>query len=83
METKNQDNIANGIGCPKCGSTNIGVQVVSETKKRDCLTVLFMLILLFIPILGWIVLFILLTGQSSKTQKYAICHNCGHSKKIG
>ncbi len=46
--------------CPKCGNT-ANVQAVSEVQRRGCLTVLIYLILLCIPILGWIVLFALLS----------------------
>ena len=62
--------------CPKCGGP-MQVQAVSELQKRGCLTVIFYLILLCIPILGWIVLFILLRGRKSKIKSYAVCQRCG------
>lgn len=46
-----------GIRCPWCGSPNVHVQAVSEVKQRGCFTVLLYLILLCIPVVGWIALF--------------------------
>ena len=42
--------------CPKCGSDRVQVQLVSEIRKRGCLSVLLYLILLCIPVIGWIAL---------------------------
>lgn len=64
--------------CPKCGSSNVTVQAVAEIKKRGCLTVLLYIVLLFIPIIGWIALFMLLRGRKSKTVNYNVCQDCGH-----
>lgn len=66
--------------CPKCG-TEMQAQVTSEMKKRGCLTVLLYIVLLFIPIIGWIALFMLLRGRKSKTVTYMVCPNCGYKKK--
>ena len=63
--------------CPKCQSENVTVQAVAEMKKRGCLTTLLYIILLFVPIIGWIALFLLLRGKKSKTKNYAVCQNCG------
>lgn len=68
--------------CPKCTSTQVQVQAVSHLKRRGCFTVLFYLILLCIPVLGWIALFSLLRGRKSKTVSYAVCQNCGNSWKV-
>ena len=68
--------------CPKCGSENIQVQALAETKKRGCFTVLLYIFLLFIPIIGWIALFMLLRGKKSKTVSYALCQNCGNRWKV-
>ena len=68
------------MSCPKCGH-GMQVQAVAEVKKRGCLTVLFYIILLFIPIFGWIVLFLLLRGQKSKTVTYRVCQFCGYQRK--
>ena len=67
--------------CPKCGSENTNVQAVSEMKSRGCLTVIFYLILLIIPVAGWIVLFMVLKGRKSKTISYGVCQDCGHRWK--
>jgi hypothetical protein len=63
--------------CIKCGRENVQVQVVSETQKRGCLSVLLYIILLCIPVIGWIALFMLLRGRKSKTRNYYVCQNCG------
>ena len=63
--------------CPKCGSAYVQVQAVPEIKKRSCLTGLLYIILLFVPVIGWIALFLLLRGRKSKTRAYAICQACG------
>lgn len=67
--------------CPNCGNENVQVQAVSEMRSRGCLTVFIYLILLFIPIIGWIALIMLLRGRKSKTVSYAVCQNCGHRWK--
>lgn len=68
--------------CPKCNSTNVTVQAVAENHKRGCLTVLIYIILLVIPVIGWIALFCLLRGRKSKTISYAVCQDCGHRWKV-
>lgn len=64
--------------CPNCGSQNVSIQAVAEQKKRGCLSVLLIIILLLIPIIGWIALIILLRGRKSTTVTYALCQNCGN-----
>lgn len=64
--------------CPKCNGDMI-VQAVSETNKRGCFGTLFLIILLFIPILGWIALFMIIRGRKSKTNTIAVCQHCGYS----
>lgn len=68
--------------CPKCNSENVNVQAVAEMKKRGCITVLIYIILICIPIIGWIALFMLLRGRNSKTVQYAVCQNCGNKWKV-
>ena len=63
--------------CPQCGSDRVQVQLVSEIRKRGCLSVLLYLILLCIPVIGWIALFMLLRGRKSRTVAYGVCQNCG------
>ncbi|MGN1111810.1 MAG: hypothetical protein ACI4RP_01270 [Acutalibacteraceae bacterium] len=64
--------------CPNCGSKNMQVQAVAEMKKRGCLTILLYIILILIPVIGWIGLFCLLRGRKSKTVTYAVCQDCGY-----
>ena len=63
--------------CPRCGGNRIQIQAVSELKKRGCFSVLLYIILLFVPVIGWIALFMLLRGRKSKTASYAVCQDCG------
>ena len=74
--------MSNSVVCPKCGSTNVSIQAVAEQKKRGCLTVLLYIILLFLPVVGWIALFMLLRGKKSKTVTYVVCQNCGAKFKV-
>lgn len=67
--------------CPKCKSENVNIQAVSELKRRGCLTVILYIILLCIPVIGWIALILLLRGRKSKTVNYCVCQNCGHRWK--
>ena len=74
------------IHCPKCGSNNVTIQLVNEQKKRGCLIALISLIikivLIFVSIILWLISLIIPTKRKTKTNKYAICQNCGHSWKI-
>ncbi|HIR03148.1 MAG: hypothetical protein U0M23_03815 [Acutalibacteraceae bacterium] len=64
--------------CPNCGGSEFTMQAVAEMQKRGCLTVLLYIILILIPVIGWIVLAFLLRGRKSKTVTYAICQKCGY-----
>ena len=63
--------------CPKCGN-QMQVQAVSEVKRRGMFTVLLFLILICIPVLGWIILISLLRGQKSQVKMLAVCQTCGY-----
>lgn len=67
--------------CPKCNTT-MNTETVTETQRRGCVTILIYIILLFIPIIGWIALFKML-GGSHKVHgvTYFVCPNCGHRKR--
>ncbi len=65
--------------CPRCGGS-MTAQAVSELKPRGCLTVIFYIILLCIPVLGWIALFFLLRGRKSRLRTYFVCNSCGYSR---
>ncbi|MCL1830110.1 MAG: hypothetical protein FWG21_01625 [Oscillospiraceae bacterium] len=63
--------------CKRCGSNNIAIQSVPINKKRGCLSTFLHILLLFVPIIGWIVLFSLIRGRRSKVVSMAVCQNCG------
>ena len=65
------------MNCPKCGNL-MQIQAVSEVKRRGFFTVLLYLILICIPIVGWIILISLLRGQKSQTKTVAVCQMCGY-----
>ncbi len=73
------------FSCPKCGSSNINVQVVTNvmTKRRGCIGWA-LWILLAMCTFGLILIIPLLTNSKtkSKTHNEAICQNCGHSWKV-
>ena len=68
--------------CPKCGSNNVQVQAVNELKNRGCFTTLLYIILLFIPIIGWIALALLIKGRKSRTVTWMVCQDCGYRQKV-
>lgn len=65
------------MNCPKCGNL-MQIQAVSEVKRRGFFTVLLYLVLICIPIIGWIILIGLLRGQKSQTKTVAVCQTCGY-----
>lgn len=71
--------------CPKCGSENVTVQAITETKvkQRGCLGWLWW-ILLAILTFGLILIIPLLTNTKtkSKTHTEAICQNCGNRWRV-
>lgn len=67
--------------CSRCGGPT-QVQAVSEMKKRGCLTVLLYIVLLCLPIVGWIALFMLLRGRRSRTHAYRVCQHCGYRRRV-
>ena len=70
------------MACKKCGSLDFTTNSFSEVQQRGCLTVILYLILLCIPILGWIVLFSLLRGRKSKIKTIRVCNRCGHKWEV-
>ncbi len=68
--------------CPKCGNADVVFNTVSEQKRRGILTVLIYIVLLCIPVLGWIVLFSLLRGRKSKVKNVCVCKLCGYSWQL-
>ena len=66
------------IVCTHCGSDNVQVQIVSNTKNTGCLMALVYIILAItlvgIPIM---ILILLLKGKKTTNTKYYVCQNCG------
>lgn len=68
--------------CKKCG-TEMEISTVSETKHRNPLVIIVYIILLFIPIIGWIALFKILGGSKKvKAVTFAVCPKCGYKKEL-
>ena len=68
------------LRCKKCGSTNVNVQLVNESKRRGLLYLLFKIVLFCISVLIWLLSFLLPIKR--KTNKYAVCQNCGYSWRV-
>ena len=73
-------------GCPKCRSKDISFSTALEENRgagEGCfLSYIVMVLLLFIPVLGWILLFAMFTEKrKSVPVTYALCNKCGHSWK--
>lgn len=64
---------SSGITCPKCGAPNPVIQQVN--KKRNPLLVLLYIGLLFVPVIGWIALFVFLVKRD-KTEPQCTCQSC-------
>jgi DNA-directed RNA polymerase subunit RPC12/RpoP len=69
------------IVCPRCGSSRVFVQAVTQTKNRGCFGWA-MWILLAILTIGLIIIIPLVTNSKSKTHTEAICQNCGHRWRV-
>ena len=71
--------------CPKCKSKNISFSTVFEEENQGAgcfLSYIVMVLLLFIPVLGWILLFAMFTEKRKPVPfTYALCNKCGHSWK--
>jgi DNA-directed RNA polymerase subunit M/transcription elongation factor TFIIS len=68
------------ILCPNCGTANPVIQQVK--KKNNPLLVLLYLVLLFLPVVGWIALFVALTKRE-KTEPQCTCQSCAHTWLLG
>lgn len=67
--------------CPRCGSSDIHVSVVSEDKEQGCLMVI-LYIILAITIIGIFVMIPLALRRKHETVTYAICQHCGTKWQI-
>ena len=72
------------LKCPHCGSNNVQVQIVSQTKNAGCLTV-FLYLFLALTIIGIpiMILILLLKGKKTVNNKYYVCQNCGKNFNLG
>ena len=73
--------------CPKCKSNDISFSTVSEENRgagEGCfLSYIIMVLLLFIPVLGWILLFAMFTEKKKPVPvTHALCSKCGYSWKL-
>jgi hypothetical protein len=68
--------------CTRCNSQHVIVTAVAEQRPRGCLLTLFYIFLLLIPVIGWIALFMLIRGRSSRTVTYAVCQTCGKRSRV-
>ena len=73
----NRDNSV--IICPKCGSSNTKVQLIT-TNKAGCFTV-FWYVLLAITIVGIpiMIIILLVKGNKTKVNRYCVCQSCGYN----
>ena len=72
--------------CPKCKSKNISFSTVFEEENQGAgcfLSYIVMVLLLFIPVLGWILLFAMFNEKRKPVPiTYALCSKCGYSWKL-
>ncbi len=72
--------------CPKCKSKNISFSTVFEEENQGAgcfLSYIVMVLLLFIPVLGWILLFAMFNEKKKPVSvTYALCSKCGYSWKL-
>ena len=73
--------------CPKCKSNDISFSTALEENHgagEGCfLSYIVMILLLFIPVLGWILLFAVFTEKRKPVPvTYALCSKCGYSWKL-
>lgn len=74
--------------CPNCGGTSISFSLALEPTKRSTgsgcfLSYIVFVLLLFIPIIGWILLYAMATEKRKPTSvTYGLCGTCGYSWKV-
>ena len=71
--------------CPKCKSKNISFSTVFEEENQGAgcfLSYIVMVLLLFIPVLGWILILAIFNEKKKPVPvTYALCGKCGYSWK--
>ena len=70
--------------CPKCKGKDISFSTVLEENRgagEGCfLSYIITVLLLFIPVLGWILLFVMFNEKKKPVPvTYALCSKCGYS----
>ena len=73
--------------CPKCKGKDISFSTALEENRsagEGCfLSYIVMVLLLFIPVLGWILLFAMFNEKKKPLPvTYALCSKCGYSWKL-
>ena len=73
--------------CPKCKGNDIPFSTALEENRgagEGCfLSYIVMVLLLFIPVLGWILLFAMFNEKKKPVPvTYALCSKCGYSWKL-
>jgi heme/copper-type cytochrome/quinol oxidase subunit 2 len=65
---------ATSLCCSKCGSANVFEAMISESRT-GCLDILLLILLIGIPIIGWIALAVFITARRNRIVYH--CRNCG------
>ena len=76
--------------CKRCGGQNITIQMTAKIRKKRTnffywifIKIWIELIMWFFFTLPWLIIKIFKPAKyKSKTEKYAVCQNCGHSWKV-
>lgn len=71
--------------CPKCKSTDVTVQVVTDsarTRKRGCLWGLGRMFMIICTLGLWAVIGRTKAKTNMQNHKEAICQHCGHSWRV-
>ena len=63
--------------CPQCG----GAMFVHETTERRSFKKTKYIILYFVPIVGWLLLFLIYLNVRDKVTTVTTCERCGYSEK--
>lgn len=68
----------NKLECPKCGSENVHVQIVTKNQNTGCLgSLIYIILALTIVGIPIMILILLLKGKKTTSNKVYICQDCG------
>ena len=73
------------MNCPRCGGSNIAVQMVTDsfrTRGRGCLWSLGRMFLIVCTCGLWLIIGKALSKSKMQNHKEAICQTCGYSWKV-